>query len=234
MQQRKSIEQDKGIEVKLSLDAVFLPIIAEMEKYNKAFAACKIVSKPKQPADFGISSAIGDGTYDVIKGQVLEQQAKSNAIAPEGLLRYRNCMAFYGAVIAQAHRRLTDMLPGEPVGFEELKDLGKISIEQVLYTGFSGQIKSIYEAIVVDKTPCRFNNALYSFRCGNTLIDLNNQSLIFGNIEWYGGKFGGYTGEYKVSQASKKAKEIIQSQKKAWELAKSGKLATPDRLLAGQ
>lgn len=225
MQQKKAVEQDRAIEVKLSLDAVFIPVLREFEKTHSIFKKCRIISQPKQPRDFGITTEAEGGLYDAVRGQLFEQQAKSSAIAPPGLHRYRNCMAFYGAVIAEAHKELAKIIPNDSVSFTDLKELAKISVEMVLYDGLKGDIKEMYDAVVNDKTPCRFNNSLHSYRCGITLLDIGRQKLTLGDVELYGNKFFGIQGEYKVSQSSKKAKEMVLAQKQQWEKTKSGKQA---------
>jgi len=234
LQQKKTTEQDKAVEIKLNIDSVFLPILTDIEKKDKAFKKCSILSHPKLPADFGITSAVGEGVYDTIKGQILEQQAKSNALAPDEIMRYRNCMALYGAVVAQSHVNLMEMLGAGSIGLEDLQALAKIAVEKTLRHGFTGNVKKLTDLAVRDKTPCRFNQSLDHYKCGITTVDLSSQKLYIGDLEFYGEKFAGYVGEYKVSQSSKHAKEQVLAQKQAWEKSKSGKQAvSPSKLIPG-
>ncbi len=222
--QRKAQEGSQGVEIKLSLDAVFFPVLTNLEKTHPELKSCKIISKPRKPADFGLSAETSPGVYDTIMAQVLNTSAQSNAMAPKSVERYKNCLVMYGAIIGQAHERMARLITNEQVGYEDLKELSRIIIEQTLLDGLQGQIKQSYE-ILKDAGNCRFNGSLTNIQCGVAQIDLAANRLMFGNVEWYGQRFGGYSGEYRVSQSSKKAKEIVMSHKKAWEIAKSGKQA---------
>ncbi len=225
LQQKKATEQGTAIEIRFGLDQVFLPILAELEKKDKTFKNCRVISKPLLPGDIGVSSAMGDGTYDVIASHIYDQQAKSNTAAPsQGKIKhYRNCMALYGAVVAQAHYILSGMLPAGAIGPEDLKTLARIAVEKAISCGFSGNVKSLFDMIVTDKMPCRFNGTLDRYKCGMSTLDLSSQKLYVGNTEFYGDKFAGYVGEYKVSQTSRASREQVQTQKQAWDISKNSK-----------
>ncbi len=225
LQQKKAQEQGTAIEIKFGLDQVFLPILAELEKRDKTFKGCRVISKPMLPGDIGVSTARGGGDYDVIAGQIYEQQAKSNTGIPNQakVKRYRNCMALYGAVAAQGHWNLLAMLPKGPIGPEDLKILARIAVEKTLATGFSPNIKTLFDMITTDKMPCRFAGTLDHYKCGMSTVDLSSQKLYIGSTEFYGEKFAGYVGEYKVSSTSTASAEQVQLQKRAWDMSKNTK-----------
>lgn len=221
---RKSRDQGDSMEIRLSTDSVFSGIIAELESAGK-LGRCEIITHPKLPADFGLSSQIDEYTIDAVKAQYIEQQAKNNAVAPSGIKLYKNCMAFESAVIAQAHIYLMEML-GQAMDIEAIKSLAELSVEKVLHVGIDDDnINAIYQSIKADKIPCRFNQSLHSFRCGATSLDLTSQKMTFGGIEIYGNKFYGYSGDYKVSASSKQTRELVLLQRRNWENSKSTKQA---------
>jgi len=232
LQHRSTADIGSSTEVRLSIDSVFVPILAEYEKKDKTFKTCSIISKPKLPADFGLSTASPGGGYDLIKGQYFDQQAKSGGQAPAGLTKYRNCMAFYGAVIAQSYLNLTDMLPTENISLDDLQTLAIISVEKTLTEGFRGNVKKLYGYATRNNIPCRFKQNLDAYLCGTTHMSLSLQKLTLGTTELWGEKFYGYAGDFKVSQSTKKSKELVIAQKKAWDMSRHSKQAvSPSKLL---
>ena len=231
IQHRSSGELSSSADIKLSIDAIFIPILADLEKKDKTFKACNIISKPKLPGDFGLTSSTVGG-YDLIIGQYLDQQAKSSGQAPSGLIKYRNCMAFYGAVVAQAHLNLVNMLPGADISLDDLQTLARITVEKTFLEGFKDNVRKLYDYATKDTRACRFKQSLDSYQCGVTNMSLSLQKLSLGSTELWGDKYYGYTGEYRISQSSKKSKELVMSQKKSWDLTKKNHhTVSPSKLL---
>jgi hypothetical protein len=233
--QKRAIEEKGALELKVSIESVIIPKIVELERgYLKS---CNIISRPRLPRDFGISSEIAPGMYDVIKIQIYEQQAKINAPVPNNrkVQAYKNCMALYGAIIAQSHINLSEILPSGSISFEDLKSLARIAVEKTIHQRINNRnIKRLYNIVRNDTAPCRFNGSLYQFKCGASLIDISSQQMRLGNVVLFGEKFFGYTGSYTVSQSSSKTKEHVASQKRAWEIVKSGKATvSPSKLIPG-
>lgn len=220
LMKKKSIERGETFEIRLSADAVLLPVLAKLEDKTEVLKRCRVIGRPRLPRDFGIHAFIDENTIDSVKMQYLENQARINAEAPDSIKQYKECLAFYGAILAQAQVNLNEMMP-ESVDMEDLKTLAEIAVEKAIRLGPQGNLKSIYIAIVNDKSQCRFNNSLHLFRCGNCMVDLHEQTLRFGNLEVYGKTFMGYAGEYKVSSSDKATKEAILGLKKNFEKEKS-------------
>jgi len=57
-------------------------------------------------------------------------------------------------------------------------------------------------AILSDVTPCRLTGDPSTISCGSAVLHLTAPpSLRWRQVEWFGGAFGGITGQYKVSSA---------------------------------
>ncbi len=180
LMKKKSIERGETFEIRLSADAVLLPALSKLETKYEVLKRYRIISRPRLPRDFGLHAFVDENVIDNIKMQYLENQPRTNADAPDGIKTYKECLAFYGAILAQAYVNLNEIMP-ESVDMEDLKTLAEIAIEKALSQGPQGNLRNIYIAIVNDNSQCRFNNSIHLFRCGNRLVDLHEQTLRFGN-----------------------------------------------------
>jgi hypothetical protein len=211
-----------GADITMPLEVVFLDRIAEFEKDTNPFAQCKVVTAPKPGRDFGLSAEVRPGVIDTIKADYLAKAAQSSSyiadIADEqGIRSYRDCLAYYGAVIAQAYIYLTQDLQDLKVsvtksrngeinvkgmGYEDFILLADAALQKALQGFTNGTIKKVYERIVNDIGACQFDRSVENIKCGSSLITLGTiPKLAHGGIHVYGGQYMGYQGSYKLSKS---------------------------------
>ncbi|MEW6740964.1 MAG: hypothetical protein AB1325_13815 [Nitrospirota bacterium] len=241
--------RQSGSSVTLPLEAVFLDRIAEMEKDTELFARCKIATNPKLGRDFGLSGETHPGVINVVRAENLTAAAKANSyltsipFADErSIRRYRNCLVEYGAIIAQAYLYLTADLNDLKVSVSKDQD-GNINVKGMGYDDFiiladsalqkalrgitNQTIKRTYDRATNDTSPCQFDRSIENIKCGSSLMVLGGKpQLYISGIQWYGERFAGYQGSYKVSKswsyqdAIEKLKSTSKYSKWASEVAK--------------
>ena len=211
-----------GADVTLPLEAVFLDRIAEMEMTAEPFKTCRIATQPKLSRDFGLSAEIRPGVIDTIKADYLSKAAQSNNYVrdltnEQAVRQYRNCLVQYGAVIAQAYLYLTADLNGLQISISKDKD-GNIEVKGMGYDDFiilanaalqkalqgitNSTIKRTYDRTVSDNSPCQLDRSIENIKCGSSLIVLGAKPQLYvSGIQWYGDRFAGYQGSYKVSRS---------------------------------
>ena len=202
-----------GADVTLPLEVVFLDRIAELEKDTNPFAQCKVVTAPRPGRDFGLSAEVRPGVIDTIKADYLAKSAQSSSyiadIADEpGIRSYRDCMAYYGAVIAQAYLNLTQDLQdlkasvtksksGEinvkGMGYDDFILLADAALQKALQGFSNSTIKKVYERVINDTGACQFDRTVENIKCGSSLLTLGTiPKLAHGGIHVYGGQYMGY------------------------------------------
>jgi len=225
--------KSKGVEISVGMDALFVNYIAELEKSDVLpFSYCKLYTKPKVPEDFGFTAmkkqGNGTATIDTIRASMLEQAAKSNASVDsmssnsnENVKVYRDCMAYYGAVIGQSILTLNNELPKiakvnedkkrnekvvQDIGLEDLKILAQGSINKTLKSGVNSRfIKNLYDKVISGDQDCRFNGAVQSINCGITTMEISSKpNLEVGGVQYFGSFgsnsfFAGLSGNYRIS-----------------------------------
>lgn len=212
-----------GADVTLPLEAVFLDLIAQMEINNvEPFRACRIATEPQLPRDFGLSAEIRPGIIDTIKADYLSKAAQSNSfirgITDEQAIRqYRNCLVQYGAIIAQAYLNLSADINNLGVsvskdkdgniivrglGYEDFINLADSALQKAIRGITNSTIKRMYSRALNDNSPCQFDRSIENIKCGSSLITLNTKPQLFvSGIEFYGQRFAGFQGAYKVSKS---------------------------------
>ncbi|MEM7828464.1 MAG: hypothetical protein QW561_03910 [Candidatus Aenigmatarchaeota archaeon] len=211
-----------GADVTLSLEAVFLDRIALLEEDVEPFRTCKIITKPRLPRDFGLSAEVSRGVIDTIKAEYLSKAAQSNSyvrdVADEReLIQYRNCLAAYGAIIAQAYLYLASDLDDIKAGVSKDKDgnieirgigyddfvvLADLALQRALHRITNSTIERTYERLIQDSSACQFDRSIENIKCGSSLIILSSRpQLYISGVEWYGERFAGFQGTFKVSKA---------------------------------
>ena len=215
-------------DIVLSLETIFIDKIAEFESTNtsentKLFKTCKIITQPKLAKDFGLTAEVRSGVIDVIKADYLSKAAMSNSyiknITNEQALKdYRNCLTAYGAIIAQAFINLTEDLADLKIavskdrdgnisvnglGYDDFILLANAALDKAIQTDITNQtIKRISERALNDNNFCQFDRSVENIKCGSSLIILGTKpQLYISGIHWFGERFGGYQGSYKVSKA---------------------------------
>jgi len=211
-----------GADVTMPLEVVFLDRIAELEKDTNPFAQCKVVTAPKPGRDFGLSAEVRPGVIDTIKADYLAKAAQSSSyiadIADEpGIRSYRDCLAYYGAVIAQAYLNLTQDLQSlkisvlkgrngeinvKGMGYDDFILLADAALQKALQGFSNGTIKRVYERVINDTAGCQFDRSVENIKCGSSLMTLGTiPKLAYGGIHIYGGQYMGYQGSYKLSKS---------------------------------
>ncbi|WP_353685431.1 hypothetical protein [Thermodesulfovibrio sp. 3462-1] len=211
-----------GAEITLPLEAVFMDRIATLEsETGTMFNACKLVTHPLTPYDLGLNVEAGYGIIDAIKAQYYNMAGQNympvgDVVDESKIRQYRDCMAFYGAVIAQAYLYLTQDLSSlkaslsrgtntvvKGIGYDDFVTLANAALDRAVYGGITNKtIKRIYERILQDNSSCVFQGQPNVVKCGSTQITIQTiPQLIAYGIEWYGTKFAGYHGSFKVNRA---------------------------------
>lgn len=292
----KGIEQamkSRSIDISQSLEVIFIPLIADAETSGREpFASCRVATRPKLPADFGLTAQISPVMIDSIKADWLSKAAASNARleteTEKGIHEYKNCLAYYGLVIAQAYLNLSDNLrdvgaqviqeKGKDMVFNHVNDLSLpdfITLAEAAFEKAAQQVEEgkvstdrfkTFKRVTTD-IPCYFNGAVERINCGGGTITISAPpQLQYGGLQVYGSGFYGFQGTYKISsnysysnaledmqsvskyrkwvkevsqfaealRSKGMAKEAVYVEKKAWELAKSGKVGvSPGKLMPG-
>lgn len=218
-------QQQHSIDVSLSLDAVFLQHVVELEQTGQApFAACRLATRPLLPADFGLTAQRDPRTIDTIMASWLQQAAASNAKLPDDaqirILAYRDCLAQYGTIIADAYLNLeadlkeikAQVVHDEKTGARSIKDL---SLEDFQLLAADALTQAVTDVEAGDLNPqmqrtytslqrsaqCSWNGTVEKIRCGGALITLDTSpQLVFAGVPIYGqGGYFGFRAEYKLT-----------------------------------
>lgn len=218
--------KSKSIDVSQSLEVIFIPLIADYEQTGiEPFASCKIAMRPKLPADFGLTAQISPNMVDSIKADWLSKAAASNSRlesgTEKGINEYKNCLAYYGLVVAQAYLNLADNL--NFVGAQAIQEKGKDemptrvtdlsfpdfnklaegafakAVVQVAAGKVSTDRAKTYKRVIAD-IPCYFNGAVEKINCGGSILTISAPpQLQYAGLHVYGQGFYGFQGTYKIS-----------------------------------
>lgn len=209
-------------DVTLPLEAIFLDKIAELEASTDPFRTCNIATAPRLPQDFGFYGEQNDDVVNLTAIQNVQSFAHANtgisSIGDEKKVKdYRNCLAYYGAVIGQAYLYLSQDLDTVKAGVSKDK-AGNVAVKGIGYDDFitiadaalkralegleNQTIRRIYDRAIKDNTACRFDRTVESIKCGSTLLTLGAiPKLAVGGIHVYGGQYMGYQGSYRISKS---------------------------------
>lgn len=234
--------QQNSIDVTRSGDVVFLQTIAALEEQGQApFASCRIATRPRLPADFGLTAQLDANTVDTIMASWLQQAAASNAPLPQdaqvGILAYRDCLGLYGAIIGQAYLLLEDNLKDvkaeivsegkaggrsvKGLSLEDFELLAEDALRQAVRDVEAGDMSRAMQqtyASLLKSQPCTWNGTVEKIRCGGALLTLDTSpQLIFAGVPIYGqsGYFG-FRAEYKLTNnysLSNALEDLTQSSK---------------------
>lgn len=221
--------RNASADVTLPLEIVFVDQIRQLESQGvEPFTSCKVISNPKLKRDFGLDARMQYGVIDSIKADYISKAAASNSditdiIGEDGeqqVRQYRDCLAYYGAVIGQAYINLSsDLQEFKPkkdrsgatvvssIGYEDFLVLAESALQRTLKEGLTNStIKRTYQAITGDQTtPCRFDSVKMEggIKCGPSMMVLATvpQLHVSPSIHWFGeGGAAGFKGEYKLSR----------------------------------
>ena len=213
--------KNSSLDLTLSLGDVFGVNMALMENNNPKLKY-KLFSKPRKPADFGLSAELAPGVIDSIKSDLLGKAAASNCLVStvggsnEKLRQYKNAVALYSVIIGQAYLYLSSDLAAlgntgqrdkngaitiNRIGYDDLLTLAEGALIKATNKITDKRLKKIYQAIIMDKTPCRFAGTITSIQCGLSVFEVGNNPKLtaLGMILYGNGRYGGFEATYKVS-----------------------------------
>ncbi|MFN3481040.1 MAG: hypothetical protein ACK415_11760, partial [Thermodesulfovibrionales bacterium] len=219
--QGEQLARSSGAEVSVDIMTLFLQKAAELERRgdNSIFGKCQVISHPKLPPDFGITSQKGKA-IDIVRADYIQRSAASSArfstIGDEGkLLEYRDCLAEYGGIIGQAYLNFLDDISMiatfkkeknneveriEGINYDELVRIASETWDRTVRDGITSQaIRDMVNTIRRDRE-CTFDQRVEHINCGGLSITLSSSpSLVYGATQFYGGKYAGFSGTYRVS-----------------------------------
>jgi len=232
--------QNSNLDLTLSLGDVFAPYLAMMEiagnhpAGNHPKLKYKLFIKPRKPVDFGLSAELAPGVIDGIKSDLLAKAAASSSrVSSVGgnekkLQQYKNTLALYSIIIGQAYLYLSADLAAlgearkdkqgnitvDTIGYDDFLVLAEGALTKALDKIKDKRLKKIYQAIVKDKTPCRFSGALTTIQCGSSVLELSNPPKLtaLGMILCGNGRYGGFEATYKISSGWSYGQAIDQLQ----------------------
>lgn len=213
--ERKSVSKSesdrtqKSVEGSIDFAYLFnIFLILDEEDYLKE---CKIITRPKLPADFGITSATRGG-FDPILAQYYSQMAFSSGYSPKGISKYAWCMLTYATLVAQSHMNLLKELESiQDYDLADLVLLAKLSYEKTKKEGITDPVLKEWLAIFKQGIErCRFNVAINEHLCGNLVLDLSTQTLRYRNLFiWSSTTAMGVSGSYRYGVSSDRTQQRI-------------------------
>jgi hypothetical protein len=237
MQRRRSEDRSRSAEATLQMDALFRPVLLNLEHDTEPWKSCRVLSTPLMPADVGLSAIDEVGLIDSLKSEYLNQAAHANSaisgLADEArLINYRNCLALYGAVIGDAYQQLRASLPKVAQVAEgknavtvtglsrnDMQILSRLAVEQTVANAVKdNRIRKLYSDVVNEQSPCRFAGHLQHFVCGAVGIIIGPKpQLIIGGVEMYGDRFAGLSGQIVARASKNEGREKVLRMAQSWD-----------------
>jgi hypothetical protein len=202
----EDLRQNRDLDVSVQMEGLFLDMLRELEQTNEKFSRCKVISNPILPSDIGFVTD-HTGVVDVVKASWFSQMAQNNApleqvVSQEDkqrFLQYRDCLALYGAIIGKAFVNLLSTVKefesGDrlDLGYDDLLVLAKDAMQKAI------AIPLPWEHITQNNR-CRIDGTTERISCGPVTVILKAPPQMWvGSVQWYGERFGGYAGTYRVS-----------------------------------
>lgn len=114
------------------------------------------------------------------------------------------------------------------MGYDDFVMLADGALNRAIQNGITNQtITRMHDRAIADTSHCQFERSIENIKCGSTLITISTKpTLIISGVTWYGDKFAGYQGVYKVSRswsyqdAIEKLKSVSKYSKMAHEVSK--------------
>jgi len=229
-------QRSQTMTLSMSLEAVFTPLLRKLEEDREPFRSCRIISNPKLPKDFGFSAQVAPGIIDSIKSQYLDAQTRGNGPVSEfcrdsEVRAYRDCLALYGATLAQATENLNkdlrqlQALEGEKVqgiGYDDFETLAQAALAGAVETGpRKSSINALLSRIRTDPASCRFQGTREEIACGASRISLSTSpALSYAGLRFFGpNSYAGISGSYQVN-AGWSYRDAIEQMKSTTQYAK--------------
>jgi len=220
---KQSDEKESRGAVSLALSQIFYPAFLNLEARGvEPFSSCKVVSHPMLAGDLGYQFEFRPGLYDPILKQIKDIEiAQNNRLTTEynnKLLRYKNCMAIYGAIMAQGGLYMKSKVSGGDQS--DLVELAETISMKIAREGITNKsIKKVYSRIINEGVHCRYAGSAKDFICGSTTVSLmgdSSQKMTLAGMNIYApSQPFGYNVEFSMSATSKKARDIILSEKRS-------------------
>ena len=211
----------RGMDITVDMGAIFISLISEVEETGaQPFSRCRICAAPRLPRNFGLSAIMAPNIVDNIKAGYLSSAAASNGLVRDAggdeiaIREYKNCLAYYGAIIGQAclildadvrkvaqiqKEKETTVIRG--IGYDDLVDLAAEALNKARKKISNRTIRRLYNSCLRDKTPCQLNGSTEKILCGASMVVLSpNPQLTISGIPFYGGgRYAGFAGSYKIN-----------------------------------
>ncbi len=238
VQKKQSQEHGRSTEVTLSLDALFKPVLLQLEQEVPPWSTCRVMSNPMLPADIRLAAVDKDGFIDTVRAEIINQAAAANMdISAVGaderrLQDWIQCLALYGSVIGQAYSNLQTSLPKvvkigrgkdavviSGLDQESMVVMSKIETDKVLASSVKNKrIRRLYHQILENKSPCRFGNSKEQLVCGPVSVVLAPRTKMFiSGVEFFGDQFAGYAGTIKLHAGSNESKDKVMAIRRSWD-----------------
>lgn len=239
---RSTGQSGQSGEMSVTVDPMVF-FIKSLRDYEAAgvepFASCRVASHPRLPADFGLSAEVGPGAIDTIKASYIRDAAGNNMpvadLANEVEIKaYRDCLAFYGAILQQANISLGDSIKKLKAsvknrqGQVEVKGIGLADYEMLAAGSLLRAVEKReaaerkYQSLLTNE-PCRFAGRPEDILCGPLELHLGSQpKLTAGSTGIYGNGYGGVSGQYRIT-SSWSMVEALESAKSNAKYAKFAK-----------
>lgn len=203
---------EAGVREVVTSEALFLPALREREMAaDPALRGCSVLSRPVLPADLGLTAMRQHGGsvwVDVNLASYLHALASSGAPLPLSpgqhaqVLRYRDCLADYGLLVASAMRRLrADLAPWmrgsdgrATIGLaeEDVLPVAHATIAGVLRSPLPDDLLALRDRTIADHGACTGDGSLSTLRCGGSQLSLTAApTLIQSGVPLYGAAWGG-------------------------------------------
>lgn len=209
----------EGIDMSVNVSFLFIPQIIELEERGiEIFGKCKVFTDPLTPEKLGLTYE-QYGVVDVIKGQYLQGLYGSYSdvgyvVDENKVIEYAECLAKYGAILAQAQLNLQGtlkkygkVLKGHVKGKIQLDEFKRV-VERALLDAveakrYSPAVQNVMSRLKI-KGPCKFAGSQGAIMCGAYLLSLQPpQRLTIQGFMLFGeGNFFGIGGQIRVSKGA--------------------------------
>jgi hypothetical protein len=209
----------EGIDLSVNVSFLFIPQIVELEERRVGlFGRCKVFTDPLTLEKLGLTYE-QYGVVDPIKGQYLQGLYGSYSdvgyvVDVDKVIEYAECLARYGAILAQAQLNLQEalkkygkVLKGHIKGRMELEEFKRV-VERALLDAvktkkYSPAVQNVMSRLKI-KPPCKFTGSPGAIMCGAYLLSLQPpQRLTMQGFPLFSeGNFFGIGGQIRVSKGA--------------------------------
>jgi len=130
--------------------------------------------------------------------------------------KYRDNIALYGIIIAQAYLNLNaDLSALEPamnkdksghivvqkIGYDDFQTLADGALYRAVKHIGNKRLQKIYNTIIADQRPCQFAGTITTIQCGSSVVNLSIPPVLnaLGMTIFSPDRYMGFSGQYRVS-----------------------------------